>query len=79
MSGIVNATGAKSGVIGTVTQETGDVTLTGTQTLTNKTTTRVCEATHDADWLSPTSCSRQCYSQPGSFIGWAIYKGDLET
>lgn len=35
MTGIINKTGASSGAVGTVTQET--VSLTGTQTLTNKT------------------------------------------
>ena len=39
MSGIVNSTGARSGNIGTITQTTGDVSLAGTQTLTNKTLT----------------------------------------
>ena len=39
MSGLLNQTGAVSGILGTITQTTGDVTLTGTQTLTNKTLT----------------------------------------
>ena len=37
MTGIVDTTGAKSGQIGTISRVAGDVTLTGTQTLTNKT------------------------------------------